>query len=57
MFGLPTGQQRANIFPYETEESYNSALNRYTLQGVIDREEINGITFDSTQAITGQQGG
>ena len=57
IFGLPTGQQQANIFPYQTEESYNIALNRYTLQGVIDREEINGITFDSTQAITGQQNG
>jgi hypothetical protein len=57
VFGLPTGQQQASIFPYDTEESYRIALNRYTLQGVIDREEINGITFDSTQAITGQQNG
>ena len=57
VFGLPTGQQQASIFPYETQETYNAALNRYTLQGVIDREEINGITFDSTQAITGQQNG
>jgi hypothetical protein len=57
VFGLPTGQQQANIFPYDTEESYGMALNRYTLQGVIDREKINGITFDSTQAITGQQNG
>jgi hypothetical protein len=57
VFGLPTGEQQANIFPYDTEETYNTALNRYTLQGVVDREEINGITFDSTQAITGQQTG
>lgn len=57
VFGLPTGEQQNVIFPYETEESYNIALNRYTLQGVIDREELNGITFDSTQAITGQQDG
>jgi hypothetical protein len=57
VFGLPTGQQQASIFPYDTEESYRIALDRYTLQGVIDREEINGITFDSTQAITGQQNG
>jgi hypothetical protein len=57
IFGYPTGQQKTNIYPYDTEESYNLALNRYTLQGVINREEINGITFDSTQAITGQQNG
>lgn len=57
IFSLPSGQEQANIYPYDTEESYTFALNRYTLQGVIDREEINGITFDSTQAITGQQNG
>lgn len=57
IFGLSAGQQQADIFPYETEESYSIALNRYTLQAVLDREEINGITFDSTQAITGQQRG
>lgn len=57
VFGLPTGQEQAELFPYDTEESYNAALDRYTLQGVIDREEINGITFDSAQAITGQQDG
>jgi hypothetical protein len=57
VFGLPTSQDTTNIFPYDTEQSYTSALNRYTLQGVIDREELNGITYDSTQAITGQQNG
>jgi hypothetical protein len=57
LFGLPSGQDSTAIFPYDTEESYDIALNRYTLQGVIDREELNGITFDSTQAITGQQNG
>jgi hypothetical protein len=57
IFGLPSGQAAANVFPYDTEESYITSLNRYTLQGVIDREELNGITFDSTQAITGKQGG
>jgi hypothetical protein len=57
LFGLPSGQDSATIFPYNTEEDYNTALSRYTLQGVIDREELNGITFDSTQAITGNQDG
>jgi hypothetical protein len=57
LFGLPSGQETAEIFPYDTEADYEIALNRYTLQGVIDREELNGITYDSTQAITGQQNG
>lgn len=57
VFGLPTNQQRNTIFPFETEEAYNASLNRYTLQGVIDRQALNGITFDSPQAITGQQNG
>jgi len=57
IFGLPSGEAAANVFPYETQESYITALNRYTLQGVIDRENLNGITLDSTQAITGQQDG
>jgi hypothetical protein len=57
VFGLPTGQSQNTIFPFDNQESYTTALNRYTLQGVIDREEINGISFDSTQAITGQQNG
>lgn len=57
VFGLPTNQQRLDTYPYETAEAYNIALNRYTLQGVVDRESINGITFDSPQAVTGQQNG
>ena len=57
IFGLPSGQNSADNFPYETKESYTTALNRYTLQGVVDRESLNGITFDSIQAITGQQDG
>jgi hypothetical protein len=57
IFGLPTGENAAEIFPYDTEASYTQALNRYTLQGVVERESINGITFDSTQAITGLQDG
>jgi hypothetical protein len=53
VFGLPTGQSQNTIFPFDNQESYTTALNRYTLQGVIDREEINGISFDSIQATTG----
>jgi hypothetical protein len=55
IFGSPASTQQDSIYPYSTREDYNVALNRYTLQGVIDRETLNGITFDSTQAITGQQ--
>jgi hypothetical protein len=57
VFGLPQEDEQDAIFPYPTEDDYNTALNRYTLQGVVDREELNGITFDSAQAITGLQTG
>jgi hypothetical protein len=57
VFGLVQGDEQDSIFPYPTREDYNIALNRYTLQGVVDREELNGITFDSVQAITGLQNG
>jgi hypothetical protein len=53
--GLTIGESGDAIFPYDTVESYDEALYRYTLQGVVDREDLNGITFDSTQAITGIQ--
>ena len=55
IFGLPSGDASERIYPYNTQKAYTAALNRYTLQGVLDRETINGITYDSTQAITGQQ--
>ena len=55
IFGLPLGGVEDQIFPFETEESYTEALNRYTVQGVVEREKLNGITFDSQQAFTGQQ--
>lgn len=44
-----------DIFPFNSVEEYNDALSRYTLQGVIGRESLNGITFDSSQAVTGLQ--
>ena len=53
--GLPLGGFSDEIFPYSSQEEYETALYRYTVQGVIDREDLNGITFDSTQAITGNQ--
>jgi hypothetical protein len=57
IFGLPAGEESFTIFPYDTEGDYTAALDRYTLQGVVDRESLNGITFDSVQAITGDQDG
>jgi hypothetical protein len=55
--GSATGQAAADIYPYTSSDNYTQALNRYTLQGVIDRESLNGISFDSVSAITGQQDG
>jgi hypothetical protein len=57
IFGLSSASTYDQIFPYETEASYTEALNRYTLQGVVERDTINGITLDSTQAFTGSQNG
>jgi hypothetical protein len=53
IFGLPSGQQRDAIFPFETEEDYTKALDRYTVQGVVDREKLNGLSLDSSSAVTG----
>ena len=55
IFGLSSASTYDEIFPYETETLYTEALDRYTLQGVVERESLNGITLDSTQAFTGQQ--
>ena len=55
IFGLAVESQADLIYPYDTEEEYNTALYRYTLQGVVERETLNGYSIDSTQAITGQQ--
>jgi hypothetical protein len=57
IFGAVNAETYDNIFPYETEASYTEALDRYTLQGVVDRDRLNGITLDSTQAFTGSQNG
>jgi hypothetical protein len=57
IFGFAESNQADRIYPYDTEADYNEALSRYTLQGVVDRESLNGITFDSTQALTGLQNG
>ncbi len=55
VFGTVFGDASDAIFPYDTQKQYDTALYRYTLQGVVERETLNGITFDSTQAITGIQ--
>jgi hypothetical protein len=55
IFGLASGEPEQDIYPYDTEEEYTAALNRYTLQGVVDRESLNGLTFDSVAAVTGKQ--
>jgi phage baseplate assembly protein gpV len=53
IFGLPSGQQKDVIFPFDTEENYTKALNRYTVQGVVNREKLNGLSLDSPSAVTG----
>jgi hypothetical protein len=57
IFGTVNATVYDDIFPYETEASYTAALDRYTLQGVVRRNTINGITLDSAQAVTGFQNG
>lgn len=57
IYGYEIATDPDEIFPFETQSSYTDALNRYTLQGVVNRESINGINFDSAQAITGLQKG
>ena len=57
IFGAVNVATYDEIFPYETEASYTAALDRYTVQGVVERDTINGITLDSAQAITGSQDG
>jgi hypothetical protein len=57
IFGLPTGNESDAIFPFDTEREYVASLNRYTFKGVVNRANLNGITMDSTQAITGKQAG
>jgi hypothetical protein len=46
-----------DIFPFDTVAEYEEALNKYTLQGVVERENLNGYSADSTAAVTGVQPG
>jgi hypothetical protein len=55
IFGSVTFSEVDRIYPYDNEAEYTVALNRYTLQGVVERESLNGYSIDSDQAITGQQ--
>lgn len=55
--GLAPQQNSNDFFPYETQEEYDEALYRYTLQGVFERQTVNGLNFDTNQAITGLQKG
>ena len=53
--GAPTEGTLDAIFPYDSYEEYRKSLNKYTLQGVLFRDKINGYSYDSTPAITGVQ--
>ena len=46
-----------DIFPFDTVAEYDAALNKYTLQGVVEREALNGYSVDSSVAVTGSQTG
>ena len=53
--GTVEGNDADVIFPFGSEEEYINSLDRYTLQGVVLREPLNGYSFDSVPAITGVQ--
>jgi len=55
IFGLPAGDQLDRIYPYSTELEYTRALNRYSLQSVVLRDQLNGVNLDSEPALTGVQ--
>lgn len=55
--GLVTGSTREDIYPFDSINEYITSLNRYTLQGVINRDSLNGYTLDTPQSITGNQRG
>lgn len=56
VFGGPSGDVSDQIFPYNSQLDYFQSLNRYTVQGVTNRDSINGYSFDSYSARTGLQG-
>jgi hypothetical protein len=55
LFNLPQGRQADAIFPFETQEAYSEALNRYTVAGVVLRDSVNGYSFDNLPSLTGVQ--
>ena len=57
IFGLTANESSQDIYPFDSQEEYTMSLERYTLQGVVERDSLNGLTFDSRQAITGLQNG
>jgi hypothetical protein len=52
VFGLPEGST-SQVFPFETEEDYITALIKYTPEAVFNREKINGYTLDSETTTVG----
>ena len=57
VFGLTAGDESDTIFPYDTTQGYQVALDRYTLYSVFFQESLNGYSADSDSAITGKQNG
>jgi phage baseplate assembly protein gpV len=55
LFNLPQGNEADAIFPFATQAEYEKALSKYTVQGVVLRESVNGYSFDNLSAQTGIQ--
>jgi hypothetical protein len=56
LFGQASGSTQQIIYPYDTEKEYVLALARYSGGAVANRQTINGLTADTTEAFTGKQG-
>jgi hypothetical protein len=57
VFGLTAGDESDVIFPYNTTQEYQAALDRYSLYSVFFQDSLNGYSADSDAAITGKQTG
>ena len=56
VFGGSSADVSDEIFPFNSQVDYFESLNKYTVQGVTNRDRINGYSFDSYSARTGLQG-
>jgi hypothetical protein len=57
LYGNANDETLDIVFPFNTQAEYTAALDRYTVQGVVLRESVNGYSADSETAFTGVQNG